>query len=75
MQIPDPTPDQIWNWKENVTTGIKKFQKSVAAAEGYPNEVMRSEGFQKLVGDFNKRRQQQGLKAVNDVVLRPFEVG
>ena len=75
MQIPDPTPDQIWNWKENVTAGIKKFQKSVAAAEGYPNEVMRSEGFQKLVGDFNKRRQQQGLKAVNDVVLLAFEVG
>jgi hypothetical protein len=75
MQIPDPTPDQIWNWKENVIAGIKKFQKSVAAAEGYPNEVMESRGFQDLVGDFNKRRQQQGLKLVDDVVLLPFKVG
>jgi hypothetical protein len=75
MQIPDPTPDQIWNWKENVTAGIKKFQKSVAAAEDYPNEVMGSEGFQDLVKRFNERRQQQGVKPVNDVVLLPFTVG
>src|SRR6516165_7033427 len=69
MQIAKPTDDQVWNWKENVTAGIEKFKKSVAAAEDYHNKVMQSEGFQDLVERFNQRRQQQGLEIVKEVVL------
>src|SRR5262249_16005699 len=75
MQIAKPTDDQIWNWKENVTAGIRKFEESVAAAEDYPNEVMGSDGFKDLVKSFNDRRQQQGLKPVKDVIVPPFTVG
>jgi len=74
MQV-EPTNDVIWNWKKNLDAGIKKFNESVAAAEDYPKQVVKSEVFKGLVSDFNKRRQQQqGLKPL-DVVLRDFTKG
>jgi hypothetical protein len=64
MQVPDPTPDHIWNWRLNVAKGIELFNERVAAAGEYPSRVKNSEGFRNLVEQFNQRRQQQGLDPI-----------
>jgi hypothetical protein len=74
MQVPDPTPDHIWNWRENVKKGIAIFNERVAAASEYPSSVRNSEEFKGLVAQFNQRRQQQGLNPIQ-VVLPPFATG
>ena len=74
MQVPDPTPDHIWNWRLNVAKGIELFNERVAAAGEYPSRVKNSEGFRNLVEQFNQRRQQQGLDPIQ-VVLPDFTTG
>lgn len=74
MQIPDPTADEVWNWRLNVEKGIEIFNERVAAAGEYPSRVRNSEGFRNLVAQFNQRRQQQGLDPVQ-VVLPDFTKG
>jgi hypothetical protein len=74
MQIPDPTPDHIWNWRLNVVKGIELFNDKVDAARDYPNKVRNSDEFKTLVSRFNQRRQGQGLNPIQ-VVLPPFSEG
>ena len=74
MQVSDPSPDHIWNWRRNVEKGIELFNERLAAAGEYPSRVQRSAGFTTLVAQFNRRRQQQGLDPVQ-VVLRDFTSG
>ena len=74
MQVPDPTPDHIWNWRLNVEKGIEIFNERVAAAGEYPSRVRNSEEFNRLVVQFNQRRQQQGLDPIQ-VILPEFTAG
>jgi hypothetical protein len=72
MQIADPTDDEVWNWRLNVAKGIERFREIVKVAEDYPKQIKRSEVFKGLVFQFNKRRQQQGLKRLHSVVIPPL---
>jgi hypothetical protein len=74
MQVPDPTPDHVWNWRLNVEKGIEIFNERVAAAGEYPSAVRNSEGFRNLVAQFNQGRQQQDLNPT-EVVLPDFRTG
>ena len=71
MQIPNPTDDEIWNWRENVKKGIEIFNEGVATARAYPNKVRSSARFQALVDQFNQKRQQEGLDPIQ-VLLSDF---
>ena len=75
MQVPNPTPDDIWNWQKNIESGKKFFKKKVADARKYPSDVRESAGFQSLVDQFNQKRQQAGLSSLQEVVLRNFKTG
>jgi len=72
MQVPDPTPDQIWDWKENVKRGIEIFKERESAAKKYVETVRGSDAFNTLVSNFHERRQQQGLAPIL-VELPDFE--
>jgi hypothetical protein len=74
MQIANPTHDEVWNWRLNVAKGIEIFNERVAAAGEYPSRVRNSEEFNRLVAQFNQRRQGQGLNPIQ-VVLPPFTEG
>jgi hypothetical protein len=74
MQVPDPSADEVWNWRLNVEKGVEIFNERVAAAGEYPSRVRNSEGFRNLVAQFNQRRQQQGLDPIQ-VVLPDFTTG
>jgi hypothetical protein len=64
MQIDKPTDDEVWNWQKNVDKGMEIFNARVATASAYPSEVAKSDKFKSLVADFNKKRQEQGLKSI-----------
>ena len=74
LQVPDPTPDHVWNWRLNVAKGTDLFQEKVDAARAYPSHVRNSEEFARLVAQFNQRRQGQGLNPLQ-VVLPEFTTG
>jgi hypothetical protein len=74
MQLPDPTPDQIWNWLKNVDGGIQRFKQIVADAKEYPQAVSESSRFKKLVDKFNEQRHQRGLQPL-EITIPPFETG
>lgn len=54
MQIANPTPDEVWNWRANIEKGIEIFNERAAAARDYPTKVRNSAGFQDLVNRFNQ---------------------
>jgi outer membrane protein OmpA-like peptidoglycan-associated protein/peptidoglycan hydrolase-like protein with peptidoglycan-binding domain len=76
MQItnPLPTDDDVWNWRQNVATGIQIFNQKVQGARNYPRQVRGSAGFRALVDNFNRARQAQGLPPVQ-VMLPDFTTG
>lgn len=74
MQIPEPTPDEVWNWRLNVAKGIELFEQKVAEAAAYPARVRSSSRFLDSIAAFNANRQQQGLAAIS-VVLPDFTTG
>jgi hypothetical protein len=75
MQIEKPTAEEVWNWKANVAKGIQLFNEKVEAAKDYPRKVRESDEFKGLVKDFNRRRERQGLKPLEQVLLLDFSVG
>jgi len=50
---PQPTDDQIWDWKENVKAGVVLYNEKRNVAKGYPAKVAASANFLKLVKDYN----------------------
>ena len=74
MQIADPNPDEIWNWRTNVASGIEIFNEKVENARNYPSRVRGSSGFQSLVALLNQYRQTQGLDPIS-VRLPDFSTG
>jgi hypothetical protein len=63
MQITNPAPtfDQHWDWHTNVAAGISKFNSTTSAAQGYSQQLARSQGFMSLVTAYNARRSQSHL--------------
>jgi hypothetical protein len=83
MQIANPTPDEVWNWRANITKGIELFNEKVDDAGDYPNSVRMAvleagseaeKEFNRLVSPFNQRRQQQGLNPIQ-VTIPEFTTG
>jgi len=50
---PQPSDDQIWDWKENVKAGLVLYKEKRGTAKGYPAKVAASANFLKLVKDYN----------------------
>jgi hypothetical protein len=71
---PRPTPDEIWDWRTNVASGIRIFDQKVAAARGYPARVRSSNGFGRLVARFNASRRALKLPELT-IVLPDFSTG
>ena len=61
MQVDASTPDQIWDWKANVESGVEKFERHLEEARNYPGRVRSSSDFQALVDEFNVRREAEDL--------------
>ncbi len=61
MGLRDPTDEEVWNWRANVSKGAAIFEKLVAAAAGYPQRVAATARFSDLVSRFNDQRIAQGL--------------
>lgn len=74
MQIPEPTAEEVWNWRANVAKGIEIFQEKVTAARDYPDKVRNSATFQGFVDQINQNRQQAGKDPIQ-VVLPDFTTG
>jgi hypothetical protein len=53
---PEPTADEIWNWRANVDTGWKVYQEKEKVAAAYPERVRKSEGFRQLVEQYKRER-------------------
>jgi len=61
LTVPPPTPDQIWNWRENVAGGILKFNSSLGVARRYRAVVLASKEFAADVDRFNQARRTAGM--------------
>jgi hypothetical protein len=64
ITVPRPTDNQVWNWRENVTAGIRIFNQKVGAARDYPSHVRNSHRFKQLVQQFNAERHKHKLQAI-----------
>ena len=74
MQIRNPTPEAVWNWRANVREGTDLFERKTAEARAYPARVRATARFQDLVTQFNADRLQVGRPPVS-VELPEFSVG
>ena len=39
MQLTPPSPEQTWNWKENVRGGATTFDGKVGVVSSYPGDL------------------------------------
>jgi hypothetical protein len=62
LQISNPTPGQIWNWRENVAAGIALFEEKKKTAAPYVKQCQHSKQFKDLVTQYNKARTDAGKK-------------
>lgn len=61
---PAPTPDQVWNWKENVRAGWSLYLEKERIARGYPAAVRNGATFRALVTAWNAQPERRGLPLV-----------
>ena len=59
---PQPTPEQIWSWKENVKGGWALYKSKEAIAKAYPRQVRHSTRFKRLVKAYNDERKKRLMK-------------
>jgi hypothetical protein len=53
---PAPTNEQIWNWRANITGGMKLFEEKKAVARGWPKTYREGTSFKALVDAYNAER-------------------
>jgi len=74
MQITDPPPTfaEMWDWRANVDKGKRKFDEALSAAINHPENFRTNQGFQDLVNNTNRWRQQSGLAPFQSVRVPGF---
>lgn len=75
ITLPQPTADEVWNWRSNVSAGIRIFGQKLEAARGYPARVRRSGRFRQLVNQFNADRRAHRIGGPLDIHLPDFTTG
>ena len=60
---PEPTEDQIWNWKDNVAGGLSLYKEKKKTAQGYPGQVAKATNFLNLVAKYNQSLKAQSAAA------------
>lgn len=61
---PAPTPDQVWNWKDNVRAGWTLYLEKERIARAYPVSVRGGATFRAQVAAWNAQPARQGMPAV-----------
>jgi len=73
---PQPSPEQIWSWKENVKGGWALYKSKEAIAKAYPRQVRHSTRFRRLVKAYNEERRKRLMKMakfippVHDLIIK-----
>jgi hypothetical protein len=77
LQIPQediPSDDQIWNWRENVAAGIRRFDAIRDAAKNYPQLVQGSDAFGAQKDRINQLRAAAFLDPLT-ITVPPYSFG
>lgn len=61
---PAPTPDQVWNWKDNVQAGWSLYLEKERIANNYPINVRAGATFRAQVAAWNAQPARQGMPAL-----------
>lgn len=61
---PEPTADQVWNWKDNVRAGWVLYLEKERIARAYPVAVRGGSTFRAQVAAWNTQPSRRGLPAV-----------
>ncbi len=77
MQItyPEPTDDEVWNWKLNADAGSRVLQGAYAVARNWPTTVARSREFSLAVEAYNAAREKAELPKLTRVSVPEFTSG
>jgi hypothetical protein len=74
LKTPHPTPDQIWDWTENIAAAVELLDSKVIIARNYPHLIRSSTHYKHLVAQFNEARMAQKLPHVT-ITLPDFTSG
>jgi hypothetical protein len=69
ITVPQPTHDQVWNWRMNVAAGRARLEQGRRAANNYPRQIRRSRTLAAMLTSLNDRRRVAGRPPLGEIVV------